>query len=354
MKLIKQLETYRNHLVAKTTTYKNVTFPNSFASFLEALQLEHLIPTDAKRTVDGGKWRWADGVGDGMLLVETTKHPLLSRTHNAGDVTVVGNKDMLERFEALLRLHEAKYEGATKPKDTDFKHQYHDTLNPILWDDKQLKPEIKDKLLKAADAFVASLKVEDLDVEDIILTGSNANYNWTQASDVDLHVVVDYDKLEDRHGDLVEEYFNAKKGVFNILHDIKIGGHEVEFYVQDSKEPHVASGVYSLADDKWNKEPEHKQPSVDDAAVRAKTADMMSAIDTVTDTCDQAVVVEELMEKIKKMRQAGLEQAGEFSVENLVFKQLRHNGYLEKLSTCKTRAFDRDLSIEDEEWSHLC
>jgi len=353
MKLIKQLETYRNHLVAKTVTYKNAAFPNSFASFLEALQIEHLIPTDAKRVTVGGKLQWADGVGDGMLLIETTKHPLLHPTHNAGDVTVIGSKNMLERFDALLQLHEVEYEGATKPEDTDFKYQYHDTLNPTLWDEKQLKPEIKEKLLKAADAFIASLKIEDLDVEDIILTGSNANYNWTQVSDVDLHVVVDYDTIEDRHGDLVDEYFNAKKGVFNTLHDIKISGHEVEFYVQDNKEPHVASGVYSLKNDEWNKEPEHKQPSVDDTAVRAKTADMMNAIDEVTNTCDQAVVVEDLMEKIKKMRQAGLEQAGEFSVENLVFKQLRHNGYLEKLSTCKTRAFDRELSIEDEEWSHL-
>jgi len=353
MKLIKQLETHRNHTVAKTVTYKNVTFPKGFGYFLEALTVERLIPVDRKRILVEGRHVWVDGIGDGFISLQTTKHPMV-QPHFAGDVTVAGNKDHLAQFDQLLRLYEAQYEGATMPEDVELKHQYHDTLNPALWDDNELKPAVKEKLEKAAEAFVTSLKIDDLAVEDVILTGSNANYNWTNASDVDLHVVVDYDRVEARHGDLVAEYFNAKKGVFNTLHKVMIRGHEVEFYVQDSKEPHKSSGVYSLTNGKWNVEPEQKKPSVDDIAVRTKASEMMNAIDEVTKECNQAVVVEQLMEKLKKMRLAGLEEAGEFSVENLVFKQLRHSGYLEKLSTCKTRAFDRELSVEDEEWSHLC
>lgn len=353
MKLIKQLETHRNHVVAKTVTYKNVSFPKGFMCFLEALLIERLVPNIDRKLVNN-KHRWVDAVGEGSLLIETAERPVINKDNYAGDMTVVGSQDYLDHFHSLIVLHEVEHEGKTKPEDVELKHQYHDTLNPEMWDDKTIKPEVRNKLMRSADAFVQFLKIEDLEPEDIILTGSNANYNWTQASDVDLHIVVDFNEVKARHGDLVDEYFNAKKNVFNNLHKIMIGSHEVEFYVQDSAEKHEASGVYSLMKDKWNVEPLHKEPAIDDSAVRAKTAEMMNAIDEVATECNQAAVVEALMEKLKKMRQSGLEEAGEFSTENLVFKTLRHNGYLEKLSLCKTKAFDRALSIEEEEWSELC
>lgn len=132
-----------------------------------------------------------------------------------------------------------------------------------------------------------------------------------------------------------------------------MGGHEVEFYVQCSEEEHKSSGLYSIQDDKWLTEPERKEPSINDAAVKAKTAEMMNLIDDAVVECNTAAPVEQLMDKLKKLRQSGLEEAGEFSTENLVFKTLRHNGYLEKLANCRTKAFDRELSIEDEEWANI-
>ena len=54
---------------------------------------------------------------------------------------------------------------------------------------------------------------------------------------------------------------------------------------------------------------------------------------------------DKIKERIKKMRQAGLDEAGEFSVENMVFKVLRRNGMLERLSDIKTVAYDKSVSI---------
>jgi predicted nucleotidyltransferase len=357
MKLIKQLESHRNHAVAKTVVYKDVSFPHGFSHFLEALVLNKLaFRTERSWRPDGV--RWVDDVGVGGILFETAVHPMFNKVHNnyAGDITVAGSSDALALVESMFKTHGVVYEGASQPEDVELKHQYHDVLNPEMWtENKEILPDVKEKLMKIADAFIKFLKIEgfDDDVEDIIVTGSSANFNWTELSDVDLHIVVDFEKMRTKHGDLVDEYFNAKKNVFNNLHEISIRGNNVEMYVQDAAEPHHSTGVYSLLKEEWVEEPEHKEPQVDDGAVRAKAAEMMNAIDDVVGQCDKAAPVEALMEKLKKMRGAGLEEAGEFSVENLVFKQLRHNGYLEKLSTCKTKAFDRELSIEEEEWSAL-
>lgn len=359
MKLIKKLEEHRNHTIATSVTYNDVKFPKGFMYFLEALYIDGLVSTDDIKHVliPDGKFQWIDEVGDGLIRLESTQRPSANRENSAGDLTVICNKDKHDRFRAMMNLYEVEYEGATKPEDVELKHQYHETLNHMIWsehgDGKQMVLNIREKLMESAEAFIESLKIDDLKVLDIILTGSNANYNWTEASDIDLHVLVNFDDVKDKHGDLVEEYFNAKKSNFNTLHEITIGGHEVEFYVQCSEEEHKSSGVYSIQNNKWNIEPERKEPTVDDTAVKAKTAEMMNAIDEVVVECNAAAPVEMLMEKLKKLRQSGLEEAGEFSTENLVFKTLRHNGYLKKLATCRTKAFDRELSIEDEEWSNF-
>lgn len=351
MELIKQLETHRNHSIAQVKTYHNVTFPGGFVDFLDGLYFSKLSPKHFQRKVVEGYHCWFDSVGQGGIMLATTEHPM-TKNEFAGDVTVCGSKDVLIEFEQLLELHDVEYEGKTQPEDVELKHQYHDELNPELWDDKTLKPEVREKLMKAANAFVEFLKVPNLEVEDVRLTGSNANYNWTEASDIDLHIIVDFEAVQGIEGELVKEFFDAKKGVFNSIHKILMSGHEVEFYVQDSNEPHKASGVYSVQNDEWVTEPEHKEPEIDDAAIRAKSVEFMNQIDAVAD-CTKAAAVEDIMERLKKLRNAGLADAGEFSTENLVFKQLRHNGYLEKLSNCKTKSFDRELSIEDEEWGYL-
>ena len=354
MKLLRQFEENRNLSNAKQKTYKNVTFVNGFAKFIESLKSQKIIINHGARVVVEGKHKWSNEVKDGGILFETTLHPLVSG-NRAGDVVFIGNADTLSQIEKLFEQHEVEYDGATKPSDVKLKYQYHDELNPALWEDEDtLKPEVRKKMLEAAKAFYESLKLPDLEIEDITFTGSNANYNWTANSDVDIHILTDFGVGKEQYGEIVEELFEAKKSVFNNLHTIMIGQHEVEFYVQCSKETHISTGVYSIENESWIERPVHEPPQVDDSAVKAKTADWMNRIDAATGNCNKADVVEKLMDRLKKMRQTGLDDGGEFSVENLVFKQLRYNGYLEKLATCRTKAFDRELSIEEEEWNNMC
>ena len=241
-------------------------------------------------------------------------------------------------------------------EDIDLKSfRTRETLNPKVWtEDKKLKPEIRKQLLVMADDFFDSLEVGDLEIDDITLTGSLANYNWSNYSDIDLHILVDYKEVDD-NVDLVADYFRAKKGIWNDNHDISVHGFDVEMYVQDIHEPHTASGVYSILNNEWNVEPkEIGEIEIDEILVEKKAGDMMRRIDDIEVKYDNELYNEvvddvvKLKEKIRKFRKCGLEDQGEFSPENLAFKALRRNGYLEKLGNLSGDAYDKMMTIKQE------
>ena len=126
-----------------------------------------------------------------------------------------------------------------------------DRLNEQVWlSPEQLRPEISVKLLEIAKNFLEGVGLDSIVIADITFTGSLANYNWSDYSDIDLHILVDFDQI-DENTELVQEFFRGKIGVWNRMHDIRIYDHEVEIYVQDEKEKHVSSGVYSVMRDRW-------------------------------------------------------------------------------------------------------
>jgi len=353
MKFIKHLTETENVRQSRTKVYEDVSFVNGFGPFLYALELDQLLEGGRPTKETAGDWCWGDNRAAAGIKLNTNEHPLVKRTSKF-TITVSGRRDALDMFETVLNRY-AHFGDLTEKAadDVELSHKYHSELNPAFWEDKTMKPDVRKKLLNSANAFFDTLKTPRLEVEDIILTGSNANYNWTNQSDLDVHLVVDFDQAKKDYGSIVEEYFDAKKKVWNDTHNIQMLGHDVEMYVQDAEEKHTASGMYSLLNDQWIVEPTHNEPSIDSKAVKAKAAEIITQIDNVVGSCNKADAVEKLMDKIKKMRQAGLSSEGEFSTENLVFKILRNQGYLEKMAQCKTRAFDRALSVEEEEWSHL-
>jgi hypothetical protein len=219
---------------------------------------------------------------------------------------------------------------------------YHNQLNPRAWDNEQLRPEVRDRLLQIAMIFIDYLDIPNFDTLDIVLTGSIANYNYTRFSDFDLHVVTRYRDL--RCDNVAEAFYRAKKEVWNAEHDIMIRGHEVELYVEDVEQPPVSGGVYSVVNDRWIKQPSYDPPRIDDRAVNDKANDLMNHITRAIDSNDTQTI-ERLRTKIRNMRRSGLDTAGEFGVENLAFKIVRNLGYLEKLSTAYTQQQDRDLSL---------
>ncbi len=213
-------------------------------------------------------------------------------------------------------------------------------LNPRLWREGELDPQVKAKLLKIAQHFEQFVGI-DLPVKDITVTGSNANYTWTQHSDLDLHLIVPGTPTdEDR------ELYSAKKSLWSEQHDIRIRGHEVECYVQGEDEPHHSTGVYSLSNDTWVIEPEKVEPTIDDNAVDAKYQDMTRLIQLALANSELAQL-ERVKNRVTKMRKAGLERAGEWSTENLVFKELRRQGLIDHLADRIRELEDQSLSLEN-------
>jgi len=209
-----------------------------------------------------------------------------------------------------------------------------------------MRDDIRKSLIKISDDFIETLGV-DFFIHDIVLTGSLSNYNWSQFSDVDLHILIDFEESK-YPATLLKEFFDAKKNVWNEKHDIKIKGYDVEIYVQDVNEPHVSSGVYSILHNKWEVEPKEESPNIDDRMIIQKGEEYMKMIDKLVKNGNKKNVllkIEELRKKIKTFRQSGLEQGGEYSYENLTFKLLRRNGYIEKLLKLKTDITDKKLSI---------
>ncbi len=212
-------------------------------------------------------------------------------------------------------------------------------LNPKIWEGDRLKPEVIAKLKDIARAFEDFVGIE-LDVIDYTVTGSNANYTWTEYSDLDLHLIVPGTPSEEQR-----ELFSAKKALWGEQHNITIKGLPVECYVQGEDEPHHSTGVYSILKEQWLVEPKKVKPEVDDAAVEAKKDSIMRDIESAMLSKDLAKL-RVVKEKITKMRKAGLERAGEWSVENLVFKILRNLGLIDQITDKIRELEDQELSLE--------
>ena len=258
-----------------------------------------------------------------------------------------------------MDINEKEIEKASRKIDlSGFKMQ--DELNPKIWDkDQKMKPDVRKTLLKIADDYFESLDLPGVDIEDVTMTGSLANYNWSKYSDIDLHIIIDYKDMP-MDEELVGDYLLSKSDAWNDKHDIKIYGFDVEVYVQDDDAEHYSSGVYSVLKNEWDIKPEKKKISVKDKAVKDKANRVMDMIDGLYDIMQDTEDYEKVTEmadriktKIKKMRQCGLEEGGEWSVENMVFKVLRRNGMYGRLSDIKTVAYDKSMTLESSELNKL-
>lgn len=236
-------------------------------------------------------------------------------------------------------------------------------LNPKIWylpNEKymgdpegqkyEMKPEVRERLLEIAYQFLDYLNV-DLIVTDIVLTGSLANYSWSKYSDFDIHIIANYNQFPQAQLELYKELFMLKKALFNKSHDIKLFGYETELYVEGEEDAHFSSGVYSLLYDEWQHKPEKEDVKIDKETVKRKAQQWMDIIDGVLeniedeDIDDAKELIEKYKEKLRKFRTCGLQKDGEYSSENLVFKILRRNGYLEKLRGASHKILEKGLSM---------
>ena len=222
--------------------------------------------------------------------------------------------------------------------------EYHDTLNPKLWENNILKPDVKNKLLEIYQTFISKLKENEIpiDVIDVLLLGSNAAYNYTDNSDIDLHIITDFSNLP-LNDTLTQIFYNNEKSKFNDDYDITIKGLPVEVYIEDINAGNMTDGVYSLLQDKWIKFPEHNPP---------KEVDYTKLLDIYKNKISTALnsgsseKIKDMINEIKMLRKVALMDGGIYSKGNLVFKELRNDGSIDNLYDKLYELTSQELSLE--------
>ena len=227
-------------------------------------------------------------------------------------------------------------------------YQTQSTLNPKLWIDGNLKPNLHEGFMKIAEHFYEFLEIP-APIIDIILIGSNANYNWTKFSDIDIHIVVNYLEIgSNLH--LVNNYLHAKKSIWNTNYPLKYKGMNIELYAQDSNDNlHSTVGVYSIMNQRWLHKPDSATVSIDDDAIQQKAQPYEYEIDSIKDDDPNASKkINDLLKRLRNLRQSGLEAEGEYSIENLAYKHLRNSGYLGRLKDLLQKLVIGQLTVESQ------
>lgn len=227
-------------------------------------------------------------------------------------------------------------------------HEYEtqSTLNPKLWDAMHLKSKLRVKFIRIAKAFYDFLEIET-PILDIILIGSNANYNWTEHSDIDLHVVIDYQAVN-KNLHLVKNYMMTKKSLWNANYPLTYQGMPIELYAQDWNDKlHSTVGQYSLTKGQWIKQPSSDTVSIDDDIIDEKARPIEYQIDELQESDPKLrVKIENILLRLRTMRQTGLEAEGEYSIENLAYKKIRNSGRLDRLKELLRKGTMASLAVE--------
>ena len=221
----------------------------------------------------------------------------------------------------------------------------HETLNPNLWKKEKLDPEVWRALNRIGKEWQSFANIPDSAIRDVIICGGNANYNYTDQSDIDLHLVVDKEGV--KCDGLVDDYLQSKKQLWALTHDITVKGQPVELYAQDFRDPfRKGQGIYSLKSNRWLQKPTKYKIDRRDPEVVRKTKQYMDSIDHMIDSkSDDISSLRKLKNRLKQMRSTAIEKGGEVAPENLVFKELRNRGYLDKMNNYIRNLEDESLSL---------
>lgn len=222
-----------------------------------------------------------------------------------------------------------------------------ETLNPEIWEsDNTMKPDVLEALKTIATDYWEGLDLE-APLMDITLTGSLANFNWSKYSDADLHMIFD-EKLLGKDKGMIKDLLDVKTRAWNLKHDITVKDFEVELYLQPEDQPHHSTGIYSITNNRWVVEPKKVDADIDKDTVTKKYNTIVKTVNEIKKSDDEDIIkmLEKLKDKIKVMRQSGLDTGGEFSSENIVFKLLRRNDIMEQIDDMLTDAYDKSVSLD--------
>ena len=223
--------------------------------------------------------------------------------------------------------------------------RFTDVLNPVFWVGDSLRPEVREALMRFAKAFAAYVDLEDRAISDIILLGGNAGYNYTVMSDLDVHLVVDPKYIPDCNPDLLDEFYMDKKTLWELTHKVTIFGSKAEPYIERPGVTRKKSqGVYSLMKQRWIQEPEKMEDDLDEKELEKKVKNIKHKIDCFIKSEDPEAL-QSLVKRLRVGRSVSLQKYGEYGFENMVFKELRNQGYIDKVRSTVVNLKSQSLSL---------
>lgn len=223
--------------------------------------------------------------------------------------------------------------------------EVHDTLNPKLWDkDNKLKEDVYGAIIDIITQFIDELEENEIPIKvlDAHVVGSNASFNYTADSDLDIHIIVNLDELSCDAATLNTLYMFFKS-YFNDKYEITIKDIPVELYIEDIHTSTNSRGVYSIFKDEWIKFPKKEDiPDVDIDNLLSKYEITYAEVEESED----AELAGNLIDELYLLRKASIEKYGEYGEGNLVFKEFRNLGYLDKLKEIRDKGISKELSLE--------
>ena len=219
--------------------------------------------------------------------------------------------------------------------------EQHNTLNPLLWRNNSLIPEVKSALLKIAQDFVEYVDIPFI-IKDIIITGSQVSYYYTKHSDLDLHLIVDFNTVNcDKEA---AELFDTKRLLYKKQYDISIHGVPVEVYIEDLNFPAV-SATYSLGKGGWKIKPDSQPQEINTDEIIRMSKIWSTVIGKAIESNDLETG-RKVLKMLRNYRKLGLKHTGEYGIENLVYKTLRNSKIIENLMKMIGDLHDQSLSIK--------
>lgn len=221
--------------------------------------------------------------------------------------------------------------------------EIHKTLNPKLFniENSTLKKDVRERLIEIADLFVENLKENKIPIKviDYWLLGSNAAYNYGEFSDIDLHIIVNTDIVEDSN--ILKLLYDYVKSNFNKNYNILVKGQEVEIYLEDMNITAVSNGIYSLKKDRWIKIPKKEDPTIYDIESTEEYKKWKLTYKNLKDT-----EIEDFINNLYLLRKESLSKDGEYGLGNLIFKQFRNEGILDNLKQRLYKYESEKLTLE--------
>lgn len=215
-------------------------------------------------------------------------------------------------------------------------------LNPKIWEDKKLKRDVREAIIDIVSEFMDNLIIP-VEILDVRVVGSNASYNYTEHSDLDVHIISNLE-LVGSPTEIVQALYNSERSNFNRTHNIKIKGIDVELYVEDVNSSVTSNGIYSVIDDIWIKEPQmvkERSVKIDKKELR----DLVNSVKSVLDDGDSDDI-KDCINMLYLMRKDSIATDGEYGVGNLLFKEIRNRGLLSALKDKYNEMISDELTLE--------